>query len=525
VRPSLVTVTMGRRAEAVALTRFDEAATPVPPAPEDIVASDSLARNTLFATANTILLAGFAAFLTLYLVRALDPRGYGLYTLALAIGALFALVMDFGISSSAARFIAERRGDRRAIAAYIADALRLKIAIAGGVGLVLFAAAGEIADLYGKPGLTWPLRGVALALVGSSLLQLYGAALIAQARLPVGFLMTFAQSGGFLVFGVVLVSLGAGATGAAFGRAIGYAFGLAVGTVMIVRLFGRSALAIRSAKGNTRQIAAYAGALAVVEGAYLLFDQLDALLIGAYLSSAAVGLFQAPFGLTVFMHYPAGVVATSVAPRVAVHQEHGSDVGVFAHAIRLLIVGYAALLAPLVVWATPIVDLLLGSNYERSASVLRAFAPYVFLAAVGTLLSPAANYLGRARQRLPIALAAVAINLVVDVILIPRIGIVAGAIGTDLALLVYVPAHLWICASATGLDLRPLGLALVRSLAAAAAMAGVLLAFGTTDLSLLDWLLGGAASVAVYLAVLFVLRELTVDEFRVARAWVSARFG
>ena len=144
----------------------DEAATPVPPAPEDIVASDSLARNTLFATANTILVAGFAAFLTLYLVRALDPHGYGLYTLALAVGALFALVMDFGISSSAGRFIAERRGDRRAIAAYIADALRLKIVIAGGVGLVLFGTAGEIASLYGKPGLTWPLRGVALALVG-----------------------------------------------------------------------------------------------------------------------------------------------------------------------------------------------------------------------------------------------------------------------------------------------------------------------------------------------------------------------
>jgi stage V sporulation protein B len=225
------------------------------------------------------------------------------------------------------------------------------------------------------------------------------------------------------------------------------------------------------------------------------------------------------------MHYPAGVVATSVAPRVAVHQEHGSDVGVFAHAIRLLIVGYAALLAPLVVWSLPIVDLLLGSNYERSASVLRAFAPYVFLAAVGALLSPAANYLGRARQRLPIALAAVAINLVVDVTLIPRIGIVAGAIGTDLALLVYVPAHLWICARATGLDLRPLGLALVRSLVAAAAMAGVLFAFGTSDLSVLDWLLGGSASVVVYLAALFVLRELTVGELREVRAWVSGRFG
>src|SRR4029078_12708439 len=131
--------------------------------------------------------------------------------------------------------------------------LRSLPVIAASAGLVLFRGGGEIAALYGKPGLTWPLRGVALALVGSSLLQLYGAALIAQARLPVGFLMTLAQSAGFLVFGVVLVSLGAGATGAAFGRAIGYGFGLAVGTVMIVRLFGRSALAIRPGRGHQRQ--------------------------------------------------------------------------------------------------------------------------------------------------------------------------------------------------------------------------------------------------------------------------------
>jgi Polysaccharide biosynthesis C-terminal domain len=110
-------------------------------------------------------------------------------------------------------------------------------------------------------------------------------------------------------------------------------------------------------------------------------------------------------------------------------------------------------------------------------------------------------------------------------VLIPRIGIVAGAIGTGLALAVYVPAHLSICVRALDAPLRPLGLALVRSLVAAVAMSGVLLAVGTSDLSVLDWLLGGTGSVAVYLAVLFLLRELTVGELRVARAWVSARFG
>ena len=90
---------------------------------------------------------------------------------------------------------------------------------------MLFLGRGRIAALYGTPDLTWPLRGVALALVGSSLPQLYGAALIAQARLPVGFLMTLVAERRLPGRRVVLVSLGAGATGAAFGRATGYALG------------------------------------------------------------------------------------------------------------------------------------------------------------------------------------------------------------------------------------------------------------------------------------------------------------
>ena len=41
--------------------------------------------------------------------------------------------------------------------------------------------------------------------------------------------MMLSQSAGFLVASVVLISLGAGATGAAFGRATGYALGVVTG--------------------------------------------------------------------------------------------------------------------------------------------------------------------------------------------------------------------------------------------------------------------------------------------------------
>ena len=402
---------MAGRAKAVAVTTPGDSALPPPP-PEERVASDSIARNTLFATVNGVLSAAFAAVLTLYLVRRARPaRLRRLHARARCRARSFALVMDFGISSSAGRFIAERRGDRRAIADYVADALRLKVVIAGLLGVVLFVARRAIADLYGKPGLTWPLRGVALALVGSSLMQLYGAALVAQARRRPASLMTFAQSGGFLVASVALVS-------PAPARRAPRSGGRSATASAVVGRLGGDRQAVRApcardrlvAKGRTRQIAAYAGVLAVVEGAYLFFDQLDALLIGAYLkSAAAVGLFQAAFGLTVFMHYPAGVVATSVAPRVAGH--HGARLRRRAlrdTRLRFLIVGYAALLAPAARLGGPIVDLLLGLELRPARRACCARSPRTCSSAASVrFLSPAANYLGQARKRLPLALAAV----------------------------------------------------------------------------------------------------------------------
>lgn len=492
---------------------------------QETLPSDSIARNAVFATLTTALTAIFVAVLTLYLVRALSPDGYGKYTLALAVGSLFALPMDLGINSSLSRFIAEHRGDRRLIAEMIGNALSLKVLVAGGIGLATFVCAGWIADLYNNPGLVWPLRGVAIALTAFSLTQLFGAARVAQGRIASGFAIPLTQSATVLIASVALVTLGAGATGAAFGRAAGYTAALAVGAYLTAQLFGRASLRIDPRRGrHFRLIASYAGVLAIVEGAYAFFDQLDVLLIGAFLNASAVGVFQAAVALTVFMHYPSGIVSTSVAPRIARRADGGGgDVGSLRVAARLLTIGYGALLAPLVVWAGPIVDFALGADYGGSVEVLRAIAPYVFISGVGGIFSFAANYLGQARRRLPLALAAVAINVILDVILIPRIGIVGGAIGTDVAIAVYVPAHVWICSRVVEIRPGELVVTTVRTLLAACAMGSVLWLVGTDHLSPVDWAQGTVGGVLAYLAALFLFREVSPAELRAGADWVARR--
>lgn len=483
-----------------------------------------MARNAGLALTAQLVSAGFTAILTIFLARRLGPQAYGVFAVAVGLGTVLVLPADAGLSSSVARFLAERVGERSAIGALLADALRLKLAIALVVCAALFALAGPIAHAYKIAGLAWPIRGIALAVFGQTLFMLYAGAFVALGRLGLQLRMMVGESAVEFGSSLALVLLGAGATGAAFGRAAGYLFGLLIGLVLAVRFVGRSALPsrLRSGHGFARQIAGYARALFIVDSAFTLFEQIDVLLIGAYLGAAPAGLFQAPLRLATFLHYGGVAGGSAVAPRLARTGAAPPDAKAFMQAMRWLLLIQAAMMAPVVLWASPLLHLVLGGSYGESAEVLQALAPYIFLSGIAPLVSLGVNYLGEAPLRIPIAVAAIAANLLIDVILIPRIGIVAGAIGSDVGYAIYVPAHLWICRDRLSVDLRPLAGVLARALLAAGAMAGVLALAGTSaTLSLWQWLLGATLGPAAFVATLLLAGELTRGEL--AAAWRRVR--
>lgn len=500
----------------------------VPDGPEDAEASSpsqaGIARNSFLSLAAQLVTAGVTAGLTLFLARALGPREFGVFSLALAIASTLLLFSESGVSQSAARFVAEHRGEPEPVAAVLASALRLKLYLAGAICGALVALAGPVADAYDEASLAWALRGLALALFGQNIMGLYGGAFVALANVAVNLRLVFVKSLVEAIATVALVLASAGAAEAAFGRGVGFMAGGVFSLLLAARLLGRESIGFRGVvnRRDMRRVAGYAGALFLIDGAFTLFQQIDVLLIGAFLSATAAGLFQAPLRLITFLGYPAQALANGVTPHLA---EGAQRVAPFRRAIRYVLMFQAVLVAPVIVWADPIIDVLLGPQYRESAEVLRALAPFVFLTGLGALLSFGVNYLGEARRRVPVALVALAVNLVIDVILIPKIGILAGAIGTDVAYLIYVPAHLWICRRLIDLPLRPIFATFARSMAAAAAMAAVLLAFGTSEVALPLLLLGGALGVVAFVVTLLVTREMTLDELRSLSAAVLRLLG
>jgi len=506
-----------------------EAGKTMDPDPVTEAAPPGVGRNTVLALVAQLTTGMFTAVLTLYLVRALGPDSFGLFALALGIGNLALLLADFGLPHSVARFLAESRRDRDTSTGLVRDAFRLKLLTGALVATALIVASGPIASAYDQPGLVWPLRGMALALFAESLMTFFLSVFIALGNIAVNLRIIFFESLIETVASIGLVALGAGAAGAAFGRAIGYGLGTLFACWIVVRFFGGSTIGLFGpGAGHTRRLSRYAAPLFVTNSAYTVYSQIDVLLIGAILGTSAVAFFSAPLRLSVPLGYIGQAVANSVAPRQAKTAHDDARVDAFETSLRWLVIFQSALLAPLIVWAEPIVRLLLGDEFLDSVSVLRVLAFYIFLRGLGPLITTTVNYLGQAARRIPIVIAALLVNVVIDVILLPRIGVVGAAIGTGVAYAIYVPAHFTICRRELGLPMRPLALTFGRAALAAVAMGAVLYAVGTDTLSAAQWVLGGSAATAVFCAVLLVTGEVSrreVSEGRRALSGGLARFG
>ena len=484
-------------------------------ASEPRAAGDTISRNALLAFAAQMTTAAFTAVLTVFLSRELGPAGFGTLALAISVAGLLRRASAGAMAQAAARFIAERHGDTAAVTGVLGMALRIRLATAAGFSVALFALAGPIAELYDAPELAWPLRGVAVAFFGQSVVTFVNNVFVALRRTSGSFTLVASESAMEFTASVALVLLGGGATGAAFGRAVGYLFGALLGVLLLGRLLGRSPL-FNTGKSDVarRDFANYAGAMLVLSSSSAIFSQLDVLLIGAFLTTAAVGIYSAPLQLITVLGYPGYALAQGIAPRLARHPKDPQNVEALTRGLSYVLILQSGLVAVVAVWAEPIVRLALGEAFLESAEVLRALTPVVFFAGVSTLLVQPLNYAGEGRRRIPIAVTMVLIAAGLNVLLIPEIGVLGAAVSTNVASCVSVGGHLWLSHRVLSLPLAPLASSAVRALAAAAGLAGVLALVGTGELSAVQWVVGIVGGSAVFVAILLATRALSIAELR-----------
>jgi O-antigen/teichoic acid export membrane protein len=202
---------------------------------KEILLKDELARHSSVMFAATILAGALSYIYQVYMGKVLGPEEYGVF------GALFAIFYMIGViaqtlSTSAARFVSMFMGEGRQIGFFLTGSLKRMALLGLVVSLVFLASSRELASLLKLPSLK-PVMVLVLILFLAWITPINGGALRGVKRFRALGFMNISNAFFKLVFGVLLVALGFGVSGALLGVAMGMLIALLISFIFLKPYF------------------------------------------------------------------------------------------------------------------------------------------------------------------------------------------------------------------------------------------------------------------------------------------------
>ena len=383
------------------------------------------------------------------LARLLAPAALGLYAIGIALLQIFEGVARLGMSSGVIRLGTRYR---RTAPAALKQVLTAALTLSGGCGLLLAGGLWVLAhwiasEIFGNGSLAVVIRWFAAAIPLVAMLRVVAAATRVTLRTQYSVWVSEIVPGIVnLLLLVVFWLAGEALLGAIAARVLSFGVAAVFALLLLGRLFPGS-LSVRQYNRRTaRQLLSFSVPTAAASILSGLLLSMDRLLIGVFCAPAEVGVYQvAAQTALVLGSLLAGVNAIFVPMAADLHHrgEHQRLESLFRISTRWGLHAATPLFLVMITFSPEILDALYGAEYRTAAVslVILSCGQFVNVAtgAAGSVLTMS----GHPKRWLAITASAVAVNLGLNLILIPRAGIAGAAMATSLASLLLFSAALW----------------------------------------------------------------------------------
>ena len=327
---------------------------------------------------------------TIVLARLLDPADFGLVAMVMAIVGVADLVRDFGMTGAILQ--AKRLSDR-----LWSSLLWFSVALGGVLMLLVAAAAPLIAALYDEQ------RLVVLTLAIAPTLLVNGLAMPMQAKVQRDL-----RFGTLANIDVIAMVVGvAGSIGAALAGWGVWSLVVLAGLGQVYRLIALW-VAARPRFGRPRidrevlPLISTGGSIFGVQALNYAARNLDNVIIGAQLGPAALGQYSRAYSLFLLpLQQLTGPLGRVALPVLSSLQDDGDRYRRYVRA-AVLVIGYLSLptYAVLAAVSGPLVELLLGPQWNEAATIFSILAIAGVAQAIGNVQGWLYITLGRAHRQL-----------------------------------------------------------------------------------------------------------------------------
>lgn len=374
------------------------------------------------------------------LARLLGPAQFGLYgigwTLYRLVGPFATLGLNAGVIYGAS--VAERSdsGRRRDV---LLQSLVLGVVAGGVIGAAGYIGAPRLCiQVFGKGELTAVIRGFALAL------PLLTGLMVASAATRLTLSMVYStitemltQPGLNLLFVfVALHFMHWQLMGAIHATVLSYALALILALFFVLTLFWPTLRSGDKMRSHVRELLAFSLPASLAAAFLNLINRVNRLVIGAYLPVAQVGIYQAASQTSTLFDIVPNIFNNVIGSRVADLYSRG-ELNRLEELYRLGAKWSFYLTMPLflVVCAAPggVMDVLYGVHYRPGAWPLLIMCLGLMSDAVIGAAAPILIFSGNQKLAGSISTGALVSAIALNYTLVPRFGLIGGAISTALA--------------------------------------------------------------------------------------------
>lgn len=379
----------------------------------------------------------------------LGPNSYGLLFLTLSIIAVAQLFADLGIARSTARYVSEFKESDPAQAPHIfVSSLQYRLILIGVVCVTLLLGREFVADLLNEPRLGL-LVALGVAFLAFESINNFNINVFQGfSTVQYSAIVAIIDNAGRLAFIIVFVSLGWGVFGALLGYIVSAAAAAGLGLcILYLRFYRPFDIAETMEAGLRRRILKYSIPLTATRSANVIDRRIDIILIGFFLNPVAVGMYTLAKQISDFVIAPADSVGFALSP--AYGEDKANDrldraARIYESSLQYVLLLYIPAAVGLVLVAEPAVLLIFGTEYAGAVPVVQVLSLLIFFKGITSVTTQAIDYLGRARYRAIVKGITSSANVVLNILLIPAIGVVGAAVATVFTFGIYTLANVYV---------------------------------------------------------------------------------
>lgn len=393
----------------------------------------SLLRSVLSILSGKIIGILIGLVFTPLLVRIISQNKYGIYASVMAAFSIVTLLSKGGLFDAARKTVAEYAGEASEITSVISVSLFLSVTY--GLIVVLGVFLGVHFGIVPTRYITYTLPLVIVILFGNIFTIVRGSFYGLQQE-SIAEILQVARRLSYTALGLLFAYLGYDAFGVFAGYALSFVFLGGVGSFLLVKYTPYHLTTNIPIRKHGKQIASFGGYQLMGGISAMLLYKSDILLVEFFRGSTQTALYQsaivpaemiwfAPSAIQLaFLQHTSSLWADRKIDEINQRLQTGIKYAVLS--LTLFGVGLFAL-------AQPFLSVYFGPDYVGAKTTLQILIFGTFFLGTTRVVTPVLHATGWVRPSELITVIGLIINLILNVILIPRYGIIGAGIGTGLS--------------------------------------------------------------------------------------------